>query len=60
MKWLMRLLGIRSREERLKQQMLKAEQQSFEAQRKGDMEEAGVWKAKAEAIAAELASLTGS
>jgi hypothetical protein len=54
MKWLKTLLGIKTPEERARAKITDYEQKAFEAQRKGDMEEAGMWKAKAEAEADKL------
>ena len=50
MKWLKRLLGIKSQREKLLEELRLYEQRSFEAQRKGDMEAAGKWQKKAEAV----------
>ena len=41
MKWLKTLLGIKTPEEKLRQRLKDLEQKSFEATRKGDLEEAG-------------------
>lgn len=54
MKWLKTLLGIKTPEDRARAKIADYEQKSFEAQRKGDMEEAGKWKARAEAEADKL------
>ncbi len=54
MKWLKTLLGIRTPEEKARAKILEYEQKSFDAQRKGDMEEAGKWKAKAEEVSESL------
>lgn len=54
MKWLKTLLGIKTPEERARAKIADYEQKAFEAQRKGDMEEAGKWKARAEAEADKL------
>jgi hypothetical protein len=54
MKWLKALLGIKTSDEKLRQKIRDCETKSFLAQRRGDMEEAGVWKAKAEEVAAKL------
>lgn len=54
MEWLKALLGIKTPEERARAKIADYEQKSFEAMRKGDMEEAGKWKAKAEAEAERL------
>ncbi len=50
MKWLKRLLGIKSQREKLLEELKLYEKRAFEAQRKGDMEEAGKWQKKAEAV----------
>lgn len=49
MKWLKRLLGIKSQREKLLAELSLCEKRAFEAQRKGDMEEAGKWQKKVEA-----------
>lgn len=54
MKWLKKILGIKSPEEKLRSKILEYEQKSFDAQRKGDMEEAGKWKVKAEEASERL------
>jgi hypothetical protein len=54
MKWLKALLGIKTPEERTRAKITDYEQKAFDAQRKGDMEEAGKWKALAEAEADKL------
>ncbi len=41
MKWLKTLLGIKTAEEKLRRRLKELEQKSFEATRKGDLEEAG-------------------
>ena len=54
MKWLKKILGIKSPEEKIRSKILEYEQKSFDAQRKGDMEEAGKWKKKADDLAETL------
>jgi|SaaInlV_120m_DNA_3_1039746.scaffolds.fasta_scaffold148827_1 hypothetical protein len=49
MKWLKRLLGIKSQREKLLEELKLYEKRAFEAQRQGDMEEAGKWQKKVEA-----------
>ena len=50
MQWLKRLLGIKSQREKLLEELKLYEKRAFESQRKGDMEEAGKWQKKAEAV----------
>jgi hypothetical protein len=54
MKWLKKLLGIKTPKEKISKNIVKYEQKAFEAQRKGDMEEAGKWKALSESEANKL------
>jgi 3-hydroxyacyl-CoA dehydrogenase len=54
MNWLKKLLGIKSKEEKQRQQMKNLLQKSFDAQRAGDMEKAGVYQKQADAIAHQL------
>ena len=56
MKWLKALLGIKTRKERLLEELRLYEKRAFEAQRKGDMEEAGKWQKKAEAASDAIAN----
>ena len=50
MNWLKKLLGIKSKEERQQEEIKKLLQKSFEAQRAGDMEKAGVYQKQADDI----------
>jgi hypothetical protein len=50
MNWLKKLLGIKSKEERQQEEIKKLLQKSFEAQRAGDMEMAGVYQKQADEI----------
>ena len=50
MNWLFKLLGFKSKEEKQKQKAKKLLQKSFEAQRAGDMELAGVYQKQADEI----------
>jgi hypothetical protein len=50
MKWLKKLLGIKSQREKLLEELRLYEKRAFEAQRRGDMEAAGEWQKKAEAV----------
>jgi 3-hydroxyacyl-CoA dehydrogenase len=50
MNWLKKLLGIKSKEERQRQKAKDLLQKSFEAQRAGDMEMAGVYQKQADEI----------
>jgi hypothetical protein len=54
MNWLKKLLGIKSKEEKLRQKMGDLLQKSFDAQRAGDMEKAGIYQKQADAIAQQL------
>ncbi len=56
MKWLKALLGIKTQKERLLEELRLYEKRAFEAQRKGDMEEAGKWQKKAEAASDAIAN----
>jgi 3-hydroxyacyl-CoA dehydrogenase len=48
MNWLKKLLGIKSKEEKQQQKVKDLLQKSFEAQRAGDMEMAGVYQKQAD------------
>mgnify|MGYP001162827236 CR=1 FL=1 len=50
MNWLKKLLGIKSKEEKQQQKVRDLLQKSFEAQRAGDMEKAGVYQKQADEI----------
>jgi len=50
MNWLKKLLGIKSKEEKQRQKAKDLLQKSFEAQRAGDMEMAGVYQKQADDI----------
>ena len=50
MNWLKKLLGIKSKEEKQQQKAKELFQKSFEAQRAGDMEMAGVYHKEANEI----------
>ena len=54
MNWLNKLLGLKSKEEKQRQKMKDLLQKSFEAQRAGDMEKAGVYQKQADDIAHQL------
>ena len=54
MNWLKKLLGLKSKEERLREKMGHLLQKVFEAQRAGDMEKAGVYQKQADEIAYQL------
>ena len=54
MNWILKLLGLSSREERLQRKMQQLMQKSFEAQRAGDMEKAGVYQKQADEIMDKL------
>ena len=50
MNWLKKLLGMKSKEEKQQQKVKDLLQKSFEAQRAGDMEKAGVYQKQADEI----------
>lgn len=50
MNWLKKLFGIKSKEEKQQHEIKKLLQKSFEAQRAGDMEMAGVYQKQANEI----------
>lgn len=52
--WIKKLFSSETEEEKISKQILLYEKKSFEAQRKGDMEEAGKWKKKADDLAETL------
>ena len=52
--WIKKLFSSETEEEKISKQILLYEKKSFEAQRKGDMEEAGKWKQKSEDLAETL------
>ena len=54
MNWLLKLLGIQSKEDKMRKDMKHYLQKVFEMQRKGDLEKAGFYQKKADAIADEL------
>jgi len=54
MNWIKKLLGLKSKEEKLREKMGDLLQKSFEAQRAGDMEKAGVYQKQADEIAHQL------
>ena len=54
MNWLKKLLGLKSKEEKLREKMGNLQQKVFEAQRAGDMEKAGVYQKQADEIAETL------
>ena len=57
MKWLKNLLGFKSREDKLQQQLRDLEQKVFEATRRGDLEEAGKHEKAMEAVLEELSNI---
>lgn len=50
MNWLKKLLGIKSKEEKQQQKVKDLLQKSFETQRAGDMEMAGVYQKQADEL----------
>ena len=57
MKWLKNLFGIKSREDKLQQQLRDLEQKVFEATRRGDLEEAGKHEKAMEEVLEELSNI---
>jgi hypothetical protein len=57
MKWLKKLLGFKSREEKLQLQLRDLEQKVFEATRRGDLEEAGKHEKALESVLEELVNI---
>ena len=57
MKWLKKLLGFKSREEKLQLQLRDLEQKVFEATRRGDLEEAGKHEKAMEEVLEELSNI---
>ena len=57
MQWLKNLLGFKSREDKLQQQLRYLEQKVFEATRRGDLEEAGKHEKTMEAVLEELSNI---
>ena len=57
MQWLKNLFGIKSREDKLQQQLRDLEQKVFEATRRGDLEEAGKHEKAMETVLEELANI---
>ncbi len=58
MNWLKKLLGIKSKEEKQQQKIRDLLQKSFEAQRAGDMEMAGVYQKQADEISESFCNST--
>ena len=50
MNWLKKIFGVKSKEEKQQQKVKDLLQKSFEAQRAGDMEKAGVYQKQADEI----------
>ncbi len=57
MKWLKKLLGFKSREEKLQLQLRDLEQKVFEATRRGDLEKAGQHEKALESVLEELVNI---
>ena len=57
MEWLKKLLGIKSKEEKLQQQLRDLEQKVFEATRRGDLEKAGKHEKAMDTILSELTNI---
>ena len=54
MKWLLKILGIKSKTEKKKDNIAKLRQKAFEAQRNGDLSLSGHFLSEAEALESEL------
>lgn len=54
MKWLLKILGIKSSVEKKKAEVAKLREKAFKAQRNGDLSLAGQFLSEAEAIESEL------
>ena len=57
MSWWKRLLGFSSPKQKLEKKLKKLHQQSFEAQRKGDLSLAGKYQLEAEIVMDEIIAL---
>lgn len=56
MKWLLKILGIKSSVEKKKAEVAKLREKAFRAQRNGDLSLAGQYLSEAEALEAEIAN----
>ena len=56
MKWLLKILGIKSSVEKKKAEVAKLREKAFKAQRNGDLSLAGQYLSEAEALEAEIAN----
>ncbi len=57
MKWIKKLFGFKTKQEKLKSELAKERQKAFQQQRKGDMEAAGKHQKRIEEIVAKLAQI---
>ena len=57
MKWIKKLFGFQTKQEKLKSELAKEQQKAFQQQRNGDMEAAGKHQQRVEEIIGELSLL---
>ena len=57
MKWIKKLFGLQTKQEKLKSELAKEQKKAFQQQRNGDMEAAGKHQQRVEEIAGELSLL---
>ena len=57
MKWIKKLFGFQTKQEKLKSELAKEQQKAFQQQRNGDMEAAGKHQQRVEEIFDELAQI---
>lgn len=57
MKWIKKLFGFQTKQEKLKNELAKEQKKAFQQQRNGDMEAAGKHQQRVEEIVANLAQI---
>ena len=57
MKWIKKLFGFKTKQEKLKSELAKEQKKTFQQQRNGDMEAAGKHQKRIEEIVAKLAQI---
>ena len=57
MKWIKKLFGFKTKQEKLKSELAKEQKKAFQQQRNGDMEAAGKHQKRIEEIVAKLAQI---
>lgn len=57
MKWIKKLFGLQTKQEKLKSELAKEQKKAFQQQRNGDMEAAGKHQQRVEEIVGELSLL---